>query len=87
MSDERNMTVQEQIVEKRKKILTRMQDIATRMNIEDAYEYWSAYGLPDEPSEDDIKDTAEDDEIYEDVVYAFVSMIYHYGQYGILKKG
>ena len=75
----------EERIENRKKILRRMENIATRMNIEDAYDYWSAYGIPDEPSEDDIKDIAEDDDNYEDIVYAFVSMIYHYGQFGILK--
>lgn len=85
--DEKNKTVAEQIKEARLKNLKRMQNIACRMNIEDAYEYWSAYGIPDEPSEDDFVDIAEDDELYEDVVSAFVSIIYHYGQYGILKKG
>lgn len=71
--------------ETRLKNLKRMHDIACRMNIEDAYEYWSTYGIPDEPSEDDYVDIAESDNLYEDIVRAFVSMIYHYGQYGILK--
>jgi len=71
--------------ENRIRILRRMQSVATRMNIEDAYEYWSAYGIPDEPTDDDFIDIAEDDDAYEDIVRVFVSIIYHYGQYGILK--
>lgn len=66
-------------------ILKRMQNVACRMNLECAYEYWSMYGIPDEPSEDDYVDIADDDEQYEEIAQIFVNMIYRYAHYGILK--
>ena len=66
--------------------LKRMHNVMTRMNDEEVYMVWIDY-MPDEPSEDDIRDIAEDDEQYDDIVRMFVKLVYKYGHEGILKKG
>ena len=71
-------------MKQRLKNVKRMHNIVTRMNNEEAYALWITY-VPDEPSEQDLIDIAEDVDNYDDVVTLFVKIIYHYGHDGILQ--
>lgn len=46
---------------------------------EEAYEWWIAMGVPDEPSRDDFKYIASNDEEYEDTLQLAKKIIYEYG--------
>ncbi|MBP5565052.1 MAG: hypothetical protein J6X45_04960 [Lachnospiraceae bacterium] len=72
-------------MKQRLKNLKRMHDTMTRMNNEEAYAVWITY-VPDEPSEDDLKDIAEDVDDYDECVTLFVKLVYSYGSDGILEK-
>lgn len=72
-------------MKQRLKNLKRMHAIMTRMNNENAYASWILY-VPDEPTEDDLKDIAEDIDDYDDCVSLFVRLVYTFGSDGILKK-
>lgn len=72
-------------MKERLKNVKRMHEIMTRMNNEEAYMHWIVY-VPDEPSEEDLKEIAEDIDSYDEVVSLFIRLIYNYGSDGILKK-
>lgn len=65
--------------------LKKMHSIMVRMNNEDAYSHWIMF-VPDEPSEEDLKDIAEDVDDYDEVVTLFIQLVYRYGSDGILDK-
>lgn len=46
---------------------------------EEAYKWWIAMGVPDEPSEDDFKYIAKNDEEYEDTLQLYKKIMYEYG--------
>ena len=80
------MTEQEQknMIDERIRNLERMHDVMTRMNDEEVYMAWIEW-MPDEPSADDIRDVAEDDEMYADCVRVFTRLVWMSGHEGILK--
>ena len=46
---------------------------------EEAYEWWIAMGVPDEPSRDDFKYIAKNDDEYEDTLQLYKKIMYEYG--------
>ena len=72
-------------MKQRLKNITRMHNIMTRMNNEEAYMAWITL-VPDEPSEEDLKDIAEDVDNYDECVTLFLRLLDIYGSDGILKK-
>lgn len=56
------------------KQLKAMHELMTLANDEDIYMAW-IYTMPDEPSEEDFEDIAEDDEMYNECFDAFVRLI------------
>ena len=46
---------------------------------EEAYEWWIAMGVPDEPSEDDFKWIASNDSEYEETLQLAKRILYEYG--------
>ena len=72
-------------MKQRLKNLKRMHKIMTHMNNEEAYLAWITY-VPDEASDDDLKDIAEDVDDYDEVVTLFIKLISVYGSDGILKE-
>lgn len=64
--------------ETRIKQLKAMHELMTLANDEDIYMAW-IYTMPDEPSEEDFEDIAEDDEMYNECFDAFVRLIKHEG--------
>lgn len=46
---------------------------------EEAYEWWIAMGVPDEPTKDDFEYIARNDEEYEDTLKLAKKIIYEYG--------
>ena len=68
----------EKTMKKRLSNLKKMNDIILRMNNEEAYETWIMY-VPDEATEDDLKNIAEDVDDYDEVVDIFIRIIYKYG--------
>lgn len=46
---------------------------------EEAYEWWIAMGVPDEPSEDDFKYIAKNDREYEETLSLYKKICYEYG--------
>ena len=58
--------------------LKAMHELMTLANDENIYMAW-IYTMPDEPSEEDFEDIAEDDEMYNECFDAFVRLIKHDG--------
>lgn len=46
---------------------------------EEAYEWWIAMGVPDEPSKSDFEWIAENDEEYEETLQLYKKIMYEYG--------
>lgn len=65
--------------------MQRMHAVMLRMNNEEAYAHWITY-VPDEPSEEDLIDIADDIDSYDDCVSLFIKLIDTYGCDGILRK-
>lgn len=63
--------------------LIRMNNIVKHMNNEDAYASWIVL-IPDEATEQDLAEIAEDVDDYDDAVNLFVWLVDTYGSDGIL---
>lgn len=72
-------------MKQRLKNLKKMHNIMTRMNNEEAYASWITF-VPDEPTETDLQEIAEDVDDYDECVTLFVALVNRYGSDGILKK-
>ena len=83
---ERNQTYADHIKELRIINLKLMHDRVCHMSHEGAYMWWIEDAVPDDPSEDDFIDIAEDDEMYEDCVETFLEILKKYGKYGFVKE-
>lgn len=59
-----------------------MHTIVTALNNEEAYMKW-IYIVPDEADEDDLKDIAEDEELFELTVKCFKGIMKHYLKDGL----
>lgn len=46
---------------------------------EEAYEWWIAMGVPDEPSKSDFEWIAKNDEEYEETLQLYKKIMYEYG--------
>ena len=46
---------------------------------EEAYEWWIALGVPDEPDKSDYEYIAENDEEYEETLQLYKKIMYEYG--------
>ena len=82
---ERNLTVAEQIKAKRIENVRNMHNLVCGLNNENAYMWWIEDAVPDEPSDDDFIDIAEDDEMYEECIETFLKILTKYGKDGFVK--
>jgi len=64
-------------------ILKEMHHIMINMSNEDAYMDWIAYGIPDEPTDDDFDFIAEDPESFADCVKWFFDVGHEYRKSGL----
>ena len=55
--------------------LRAMHSLMQNANDEDIYLTWATLGVPDEPSEEDFKDIAEDNEAYNESFDLFIKLI------------
>lgn len=46
---------------------------------EEAYEWWIAMGVPDEPSKDDLEYIAKNDKEYEETLQLYKKIVHEYG--------
>lgn len=67
-------------MEKRIEELKQMHERMMNMNHEDAYMWWIEV-VPDEPSEDDFRDIAEDDESFAEVKDLYLKILTKYSKY------
>lgn len=72
---------------KNAEILKAMHLIMQNMNHEDAYLGWIVTGVPDEPTEFDFFDIAEDEEYRDEAFKTFARMIEEFGEHGIVWYG
>jgi len=68
-------------MQERYEITKAMHTIVRLMNNEDAYMQWILI-VPDEASDEDLWDVAEDDELFADACGAFKSIMKHFGKDG-----
>jgi hypothetical protein len=68
------MNRHEEDINSRISVLKAMHTIMINMNNEDAYWCWVTNGVPDEPSEEDYRDIAEDPEMFNDCTNHFTSV-------------
>lgn len=70
----------EYLIKSRFILLQKLHSIIKNMNDENAYLSW-IYFVPDEPSEQDFLDIAEDDDSFEEVCKQFVILFNKYKKY------
>jgi len=70
----------------RTKIITAMHTIITSMNDERAYMSWIYY-VPDEATNDDFEEIAQDNELYDEVCAKFTRLVKGYGKSGYYASG
>lgn len=59
----------------RYKALACMDYIASHLNDERCDAYWCAYGLPDDYTEDDLHDIADNDTMFDDICQTFINLM------------
>lgn len=67
----------------REEELRLMHETMTCMNHEDAYLEWICVGVPDEPSDEDFVDMAEDEECFMYTFTVFCRIFNRYKKYGL----
>lgn len=71
-------------MKRRLKNLKRMAYIMSKLDNEEAYDIWTVY-VPDQSTEKDLIELAEDIDEYDDIVSLFIKLVFLYSYDGIIE--
>jgi len=71
-------------MKRRLKNLKRMAYIMSKLDNKEAYDIWTVY-VPDQPTEKDLIELAEDIDEYDDIVSLFIKLVFLYSYDGIIE--